>query len=74
MHVHLSTRVMFLKSLLRSRLTYGCHTWRPTPSEMSKIESTYQYFLRCMVWNNEKLFEITGSSTIQEFVNQQQIN
>ena len=107
MHIHLSTRVMFLQSLIKSRLTYGCHTWRPTHMEISKIESTYRYFLRCMVWNgharvnpptrnpsnnssdeseeeenidwsyiipNEKLYQITGTSTITNFYKQRQIN
>ena len=41
---------MFLQSLVRSRLTYGCHAWRPNLQELSKIESAYRYFLRCMVW------------------------
>ena len=50
MKIHLSTRVMFLQSLVRSRLTYGCHAWRPNLQELSKIESAYRYFLRCMVW------------------------
>ena len=51
MHIHLNTRIMFLQSLVRSRLTYGCHSWRPTQTEINKIETTYRHFLRCMVWN-----------------------
>ena len=50
MNIHLSTRIMFLQSLVRSRLTYGCHAWRPNVQELNKIECTYRYFLRCMVW------------------------
>ena len=42
---------MFLKSFVRSRLTYGCHAWRPSHVELNKIESTYRYFMRCMIWN-----------------------
>ena len=103
MHVHLGTRIMFLESLVRSRLTYGCHAWRPTQAEISKIESTYRYFLRCMIWNgharvnppqenhdssdetdddidwsyvitNEKLYQITNSSSISEFVEKRRIH
>ena len=53
-NIHLATRVMFMNSLVRSRLTYGCHAWRPTQSEMSKLSSRYKYFLRCMVYNGFK--------------------
>ena len=38
--IALSTRVDFLKALVRSRLTYGCHAWRPNYAELRKIEST----------------------------------
>ena len=54
MNVGLQTRMMFLNALVRSRLTYGCHCWRPNAQEISKIESTYHYFLRCMVYNGHK--------------------
>ena len=50
-NIHLNTRIMFLNSLVRSRLTYGCHAWKPNSQEINKIDSTYRYFLRCMVWN-----------------------
>ena len=51
MHIPLSTRISFLNSLVRSRLTYGCHCWRPSSTEINKVESTYRYFLRSMVWS-----------------------
>ena len=54
MNVGLQTRMMFLNALVRSRLTYGCHCWRPNAQELSKIQSTYHYFLRCMVYNGHK--------------------
>ena len=101
MKINLNTRMMFLQSLVRSRLTYGCHCWRPSLQELNKIESTYRFFLRCMVWNghtrvnppardpseteteedidwrfvitNDRLYELTNSTTIQEFYQQQQI-
>ena len=53
-NIHLATRVMFLNSLVRSRLSYGCHAWRPTKTEMSKLSSTYNYFLRSIIYNGFK--------------------
>ncbi|XP_071959537.1 uncharacterized protein [Antedon mediterranea] len=49
--IHLQTRMMFLNGLVRSRLTYGCHAWRATGSEMSKLSTTYKTFLRRMLVN-----------------------
>ena len=70
MRVKLSTRVMFLDSLVRSRLTYGCHAWKPSAAELSKIDSTYRYFLRCMIWNGHKRVNppsrTTGSDSSDE--------
>ena len=101
--------MIFLKSLVRSCLTYGSHCWRPSSQELSKIESTYRYFMRCMVYNghkrvnppsnpgsdgnesgentdadedvdwayvidNQRLYEITQSETIQSYYEQQQRN
>lgn len=51
MNVPLKTRITFLNALVRSRLTYGCHCWRPTLQELNKIETTFRYFLRSMVWS-----------------------
>ena len=47
--IRLHTRIKFLNGLVRSRLTYGCHSWRPTEPEINKIDSTYNRFLRRMV-------------------------
>ena len=44
MNVPLKTRITFLNALVRSRLTYGCHCWRPTSQELNKIDSTFRYF------------------------------
>ena len=49
-NIKLETRIMFLNSLVRSRLTYGCHAWRPSESELSKLDATYRYFLRHMIF------------------------
>ena len=45
MSINISTRIIFLESLVRSRLIYGSHCWRPTATEINKIETTYRYFL-----------------------------
>ena len=103
-NIELSTRIDFLKALVRSRLTYGCHAWRPSSPELSKFETTYRYFLRCMIWNghsrinppssdddledtldddsidwrykinNQELYRITKTGTIEEFYRNQQNN
>ena len=101
MNIALATRMQFLNALVRTRLTYGCHCWRPSATELRKIQSTYHYFLRCMIYNghkrvnpptttpdsqtssedseseneedwryvinNERLFEITKTQTIEHY-------
>ena len=47
--IRLHTRILFLNTLVRSRLVYGCHAWRPTSSELSKINAAYNYMLRSMM-------------------------
>ena len=53
-NIRLNTRINFLNGLVRSGLMYGCHAWRPTKPELSKISSTYNNFLRSMVHNGFK--------------------
>ena len=78
-NIKLDTRIMFLNSLVRSRLTYGCHAWRPSSSEISKLDATYRYFLRCMVWNGFSRVNApstsfsTQSSTSEESTNENEI-
>ena len=108
--INLKTRIMFLNTLVRSRLTYGCHAWRPSTPELSKLNSTYTYMLRSMIrngharvnpppsgntssdsnsdnesieelevdWryilNNDTIYGITGTKTIQEYYENQQHN
>ena len=97
---------MFLNSLVRSRLTYGCHAWRPSSPELNKLDSTYRFFLRSMIFygldrvnrppanvasrnssessdeeeydwrytiTNEKLQDITKTSSIADFYKMQQV-
>ena len=49
-NIELQTRIMFLNALVRSRLTYGCHAWRPSGPELQKLDATYRYFLRHMIF------------------------
>lgn len=48
--ITLATRIRLLNALVRSRLAYGCHAWRPTQSELNKLECTYNRFLRSMIF------------------------
>ena len=50
-NIQLKTRVMFLNSLVRSRLTYGCHAWRPSQPELQKLDAAYNHFLRHMIFS-----------------------
>ena len=47
--VWLKTRVKFMNAIVRSRLIYGCHAWRPTQKEMRKLNATYNSYLRRIV-------------------------
>ena len=53
-NITLRTRITFLNGFVRSRLTYGCHAWRPTQAELSKLNATYNKFRRGMIWNGFK--------------------
>ena len=45
----MKTRVKFLNSLVRTRMTYLCAGWTITESQMNKIQSSYIRFLRYLV-------------------------
>ena len=47
--IKLSTRVQFLNSLVRTRITYLCQTWTATKSQIGQIQSTIVQFLRSMI-------------------------
>ena len=47
--IHLSTRVKFLNSFVRSRLTYSCQNWNLTTAQFVKLDVTYRNLLRRMV-------------------------
>ena len=83
MKVRLSTRVLILNSLVRSRLTYSCQTWNLTEVQMQKINSTYVAMLRKLVRNgcrcdefryviNNEILGTCKTTDIQSFVSKQQ--
>ena len=45
----LRTRIKFLDSFVRSRLTYSCQNWNLTQSQYDRLDSCYRLFLRRMV-------------------------
>ena len=47
--VHLQSRLMFLNSLIRSRLTYASQTWTLTKKQLEKLEQTVTYLQRFMI-------------------------
>ena len=47
--IYLSTRIKFLESFVRSRLTYSCQNWNLTANQFEKLDATYRNFLRRMV-------------------------
>ena len=47
--IHLSTRVKFLNSFVRSRLTYFCQYWNLTTAQFVKLDVTYRTLLRRML-------------------------
>ena len=49
--IHIKTRIKFLNSFVRSRLTYACQNWAITQQQLKKIDSAYSTFLRKMVRN-----------------------
>ena len=47
--IHLSTRIMILNSLVRSRLAYGCQTWTLSSAQQYRLNASYMSMLRKMV-------------------------
>ena len=52
--INLKTRVKFLDSFVRSRLTYACQNWNTSQNQLDRIDATYRMFLRRMVRNGMK--------------------
>ena len=49
-HINLKTRIVFLYSYVRSRMTYGCQCWSVTQVNLDKLGRSYRLMLRKMVW------------------------
>ena len=47
--IHLTTRIKFLNSFVRSRLTYSCQNWNLTVGQFERLDVTYRKLLRRMV-------------------------
>ena len=52
--IRLSTRVIFLNSFIRSRLTYACQNWNLTKLQYQRLDVAYRTFLRRMIRNGFK--------------------
>ena len=48
-HIHLETRIVFLRAYVRSRLVFNCANWVLTAEQSRKIDATWCYFLRKMI-------------------------
>ena len=83
--INLAVRTSILNSLVRSRLTCGCQTWRLTTPQMKNIDSCYVSMLRKMVrggykrkegeWaykiTNEQLIKMCKTESVSDFVKRQ---
>ena len=48
--MELKTRILFSDG--GSRMTNGCHDWRPTISKILTAGAAYNHFSRSMIWNS----------------------
>ena len=58
--IHLSMRVKFLNSFVRSRLMYSCKNWNLTTAQFVKLDVTYRTLLRRMVRRGFNLVDTDG--------------
>ena len=47
--IHLRTRVKFMDSYVRSRLTYACQNWNLNQTQFDRLDVCYRRFLRRMI-------------------------
>ena len=88
MKTRLSTRILMLNSLVRSRLTYSCQTWSLSLAHINKVNSHYLSFIRKMVkggyrrktdtWryllSNDDLLRLGKTIDLTTYVRRQQRN
>ena len=88
--IHLSSRVKFLNSFVRSRLTYACQNWNLTTAQFDRLDVTYRTLLRRMIRrgfnrvdtegdfrykiNNVKLHAICRTEDVSCFIRKQQMS
>ena len=84
-NIKLSTRILILNSLVRSRLTYGCQTWILSKAQKDRLNSCYTSMLRKMVrggyrrktdeWayklTNQNLHDLCKTESIASFTERQ---
>lgn len=84
-NIDLSTRILILNSLVRSRLTYGCQTWTLSNSQKGRLNASYMSMIRKMVrggykrktgeWayklTNQNLLNICKTENITAFTDRQ---
>ena len=86
--IHLKTRVKFVNSFVRRRLTYSCQNWNSTVTQFKTLVVTYRKLLRKMIrggfkrinndgdfrynLNNEKVDAVCCISDVSNFIRKQQ--
>ena len=89
-NIRLRTRIKFLDSYVRSRLTYGCQNWNLSQTQFDRLDVCYRRFLRRMVrggfrrkegdenfsykMNDAKLHRLCGTTDLSHFIKDQQCN
>ena len=87
-NIRLRTRIMFMNSYVRSRLTYGCQNWNLNQTQFDRLDICYRRFLRRMVrggfrrkegdenfsykMNDAKLHRLCGTTDVSHFIKEQQ--
>lgn len=82
--INLTTSVLILHSLMRSRLTYSCQTWKLTERPSQRINSVYKNIPRkmirgglhtcveendfCYKISKKKLLEICHANNVTDFI------
>ena len=67
--IHLRTRVMFMNSYVRSRLTYACQNWNLSQAQYDRLDVCYRRFLRRMVRGGFKRKEDSGDNEFSFKIN-----
>ena len=84
--IEMKTRLRYLNSFVRSRLTYSAATWQLNATQVSKLEVIWMRLLRKMVnrgfkrkpdqsmlYTNNDILRITGSNKLENYIRKQQL-